>query len=122
MFGFFPVDVPTVIFLGMFSVMLAALAAAVITAVKLLRAQQRKAKMAGYASLSAYLQAPPRTDLEKRDAVDLALKGLVICLLGLIFPPLLLVGLVPFFYGARKIVYSSMGLGLVDDADGPNIA
>ena len=51
-----------------------------------------------------------------RAAVDLALKGLVICLLGLIMPPVLLMGLFPLFYGARKIAYASMGLGLVDDA------
>lgn len=28
-----------------------------------------------------------------------------------------LVGLLPLFYGGRKVVYASMGLGLVDDAD-----
>jgi hypothetical protein len=44
----------------------------------------------------------------------------VLCLLGLIFPPLLLVGLFPFFYGARKLVYASLGLGLVDDGERPN--
>jgi hypothetical protein len=31
-------------------------------------------------------------------------------------PPVLLIGLFPMFYGARKIAYASMGLGLVDDA------
>ena len=65
----------------------------------------------------AYLRAAPQTDDEKRDAADLALKGLVLCLLGLLFPPLLLFGLIPFFYGARKVVYASMGLGLADDPD-----
>jgi multisubunit Na+/H+ antiporter MnhB subunit len=90
--------------------------AVVVMAAVLLR-QQRKAREAGYRSLGAYLSAAPRTDQEKRDAADLALKGLVVCLLGLIFPPLLLVGLFPFFYGARKVVYAAMGLGLVDDGD-----
>jgi hypothetical protein len=80
---------------------------------------QRKARQAGYATLGAYLRAAPRSDAEKRDAVDLALKGLVICLLGLILTPFLLIGLIPFFYGARKVVYASMGLGLVDDGDQP---
>ena len=28
-------------------------------------------------------------------------------------------GSVPLFYGGRKLVYASMGLGLVDDADQP---
>ena len=49
--------------------------------------------------------------------MDLALQGAVICLLGVIFPPLLLVGLFPCFYGTRKVVYASMGLGMLDDAD-----
>jgi hypothetical protein len=40
-------------------------------------------------------------------------------MLGLIFAPLVLVGLVPLFYGGRKLVYASMGLGLVDDGEPP---
>ena len=71
----------------------------------------------GYPSTGAYLRAAPRSDEEKRDAADLALKGLVLCVLGLMFPPFILVGLVPLFYGGRKLVYASMGLGLVDDAN-----
>ena len=59
------------------------------------------------------------SDAERRDAADLALKGLVCCILGLLFPPFVLVGLVPLFYGGRKLVYTSMGLGPVDDADSP---
>ncbi len=82
----------------------------------LVRSQRRLARTLGHPSLSAYLRAAPQTDEEKRAAVDLALKGLVICLLGLMFPPILLIGLFPLFYGARKIAYASMGLGLVDDA------
>ena len=49
----------------------------------------------------------------------MALKGLVISALGLLFPPFLLIGLFPLFYGARKLAYASMGLGLVDDAERP---
>ena len=56
-----------------------------------------------------------------REAVDLALKGMVICLLGLLFPPFLLIGVIALYYGARKIAYSSMGLGLFDDADLPSV-
>ncbi len=44
---------------------------------------------------------------------------MAICLLGLVFAPLVLVGLFPFFYGVRKVVYASMGLGLVDDERQP---
>jgi|SRR5687767_11526795 hypothetical protein len=78
---------------------------------------RRRAKHFGYASTASYLRAAPRSDAEKRDAADLALKGLVFCVLGFVFPPFILVGLVPLFYGGRKLVYASMGLGLVDDAD-----
>ena len=87
--------------------------------VALVRSERRKAAEAGHPSLGAYLRAAPLTDKEKGDAADLFLKGLVICMLGLVFPPLLLIGLVPFFFGARKLVYASMGLGLVDDAEPP---
>jgi len=82
----------------------------------LLKGQRKVAHSLGYPTLGAYLRAAPQTDQEKRAAVDLALKGLVICLLGLLMPPVLLIGLFPMFYGARKIAYASMGLGLVDDA------
>jgi hypothetical protein len=79
----------------------------------------RRARRLGYPSRGAYLRAAPRSDLEKRDAADLALKGLVVCVLGLIFPPFILIGLIPLFYGGRKLAYSSMGLGLVDDPEPP---
>ena len=78
---------------------------------------RRRAKRFGYLSTSAYLRAAPRSDAEKKDAADLALKGLVFCVLGVLFPPFILIGLIPLFYGGRKLVYASMGLGLVDDAD-----
>lgn len=79
-----------------------------------------RAKRFGYASTAAYLRAAPRSDAEKRDAADLALRGVVFCILGLLFPPFVFVGLIPLFYGGRKLVYASMGLGLVDDADQPD--
>jgi hypothetical protein len=49
----------------------------------------------------------------------MALKGLALCVLGLLFPPFVLAGLIPLFYGGRKMAYASMGLGLVDDARQP---
>lgn len=79
----------------------------------------RRARRFGYASTGAYLRAAPASDAEKRDAADLALRGIIFCLLGMIFPPFILVGLMPLFYGGRKLVYASMGLGLVDDPDHP---
>ncbi len=111
---------PTVIFLTMILLVIGAVIGGLVIVVMLFRTQQRKAVQAGYPSLAAYLWAAPRTDEERRDAADLALKGVVMCLLGFVFPPLMLIGLFPFFYGTRKLVYASMGLGLVDDADGPN--
>lgn len=77
----------------------------------------RRADRFGYASTRAYLAAAPQSDAERRDAADLALKGLVFVVLGLLFAPLVLVGLVPLFYGGRKLAYAALGLGLVDDPD-----
>lgn len=93
------------------------IAATTAAIVWVLRQYREKARNAGYPSLSGYLRAAPRTDQEMRDAVDLTLKGLIICLLGLLFPPFLLVGVIALYYGARKVAYSSLGLGLVDDAE-----
>jgi hypothetical protein len=104
-----------------FAVLAATVIGAAALIVMLLSRERRNARLGGYPSLGDYLRAAPRTDEEKRDAVDLALKGLVICVLGLIIPPLLLIGLFPFFYGTRKVVYGSMGLGVVDDADHPAV-
>ncbi len=105
----------------MANILLAGVAAAVAIVIGVglivLRIYRRQARRAGYASLGAYLRATPRSDEEKRDAVDLALKGLVVCLLGLLFPPFLLIGIFPLFYGVRKLANASMGLGLVGDAD-----
>ena len=78
---------------------------------------KRRAKRFGFQSTGAYLRAAPRSDAEKRDAADLVLKGLVFCLLGVILAPFVLVGVVPLFYGGRKLLYAWMGLGLVDDPD-----
>ena len=68
-----------------------------------------------YGSLSDYLPAIPATDAQKLDAVDLALKGGVIVILGVLFPPLIFIGLVPLYYGTRKIIMTLMGLGLSDN-------
>ena len=75
----------------------------------------RRAEAAGDPGVGAYLRAAPRNDEEKRHAVDLTLKGVVLCVLGLFFPPLLLVGLFPFYYGTRKLCLAWMGLGILDD-------
>ena len=81
-----------------------------------------RAKRFGYRSTGAYLRAAPRSDPEKRDAIDLALKGIVYFLLAGFFIPVVgpfvvFTALIPIFYGVRKLVFAWMGLGLVDDAD-----
>jgi hypothetical protein len=79
----------------------------------------RRARRFGYPSAGAYLRSAPGSDAEKRDAADLAIRGLVLCVLGVLLPPFVLIGLVPLFYGGRKLLYATMGLGLVDEADLP---
>jgi len=88
---------------------------AVLIAVRIRNRLKRDTDHAGYGSVMAYLRASPHSDKEKRDAIDMALAGLIICLLGLAFPPFLLVGVFPLYYGSRKIAYASLGLGLTDE-------
>jgi hypothetical protein len=90
--------------------------AAVITVVILLGRMLllRRAHSLGYDSLFVYLRSVPATDAQKLDAVDLALKGGVMVVLGILFPPLTFVGLVPLYYGLRKVTMTLMGLGLTD--------
>lgn len=95
----------------------AALGLVVVFALQIVGFIRKRARRFGHTSVVGYLKATPRSDEEKRDAVDLALRGLACCVLGLIFKPFVLVGLVPLFYGSRKLMCASMGLGLVDDAD-----
>ena len=78
---------------------------------------RRRARRAGYRSVRAYLRAAPRTDEEKRQAVNLAVRGLGWCLVGILFPPLVLVGVVPFMYGTRKLFLAWLGVGIVDELD-----
>ena len=80
---------------------------------------RRRARKFGFSSTREYLRTAPRSDEERRDAVDLALKGLVLTMLGVVIQPLVFVGLIPLFYGGRKLMYASLGLGLVDDGEQP---
>lgn len=92
------------------------LLAAIVFIVLLIR-WRRRAKRAGHAGIHAYLRSAPRTDAEKRDAVDLAMRGSVICLLAAIVPPLLVVGVIPLYYGARKLFLVWMGLEIIEEGD-----
>lgn len=80
----------------------------------------RRGRPLGYKAAGAYLRAVPGSDAQKRDAADLALKGAVISLFGVNFFPLLLIGMIPLYYGTRKIVLTLMGMGLVDLSDPQN--
>ena len=64
----------------------------------------------GYSSLRDYLRELPGTDAERLDAVELSLKGAMLCLLGLLFPPFLIIGVVPLYFGLRKL--AAVGLGI----------
>jgi hypothetical protein len=111
-----PGSFPWMEFLPIGLILLVPLVVVLIVGIVLWRGLGRKARSFGYPSTRAFLRAAPATDEEKRHATDLMLKGVIICLLGLLFPPALLVGAVPLFYGGRKVCYASMGLGLIDDS------
>ena len=78
------------------------------------RTWRHRAQRSGYRSIAEYLRAIPRSDEEKKEAVDLALKGGLLCIVGFVLPPLLLIGIFPLYYGARKIMYWRTGLGLFE--------
>jgi hypothetical protein len=71
---------------------------------------RRNVRRRGYPGLKAYLRELPQTEEEKLDAVELTLKGAVICLVGVLIPPVLLIGLVPLYYGARKVAAGTLGI------------
>lgn len=84
-----------------------------------LAAWRNRVRRRGYPNLRAYLRELPRTDEEKLDAIELTLKGAAICIVGLLIPPIVLIGLVPLYYGARKIAAAAMGIAAEPDA-GPS--
>ncbi|MCB1554762.1 MAG: hypothetical protein KDJ14_13220 [Xanthomonadales bacterium] len=98
---------------------LAAIAIVAAGAITLSNAYRQRAERGGHKGILEYLRAIPASDRDKQEAVDLTLQGGVACLLGLLFPPLLLLGAIPLFYGLRKLLYASMGLGLVADDTTP---
>lgn len=107
------------IFIGFTSVGVLLLIIAIVWIRSILKRWRLKAKAAGYPSLSTYLRAAPQTDLERKEAVDLAMKGLVMFLIGLFFPPLLIISAFPLFFGLRKIAYWSVGVGILDEYEQP---
>jgi hypothetical protein len=79
---------------------------------------RQRAERAGYRGIGQYMRAAPRTDAEKKEAVNnLMMRGAARCLLGIVFAPFALLGVVPLYYGGRKITMALLGLDLPADAD-----
>ena len=78
---------------------------------------RRRALQAGYKGIMDHMRAVPRNDQEKREAVDMAFRGLALCLIGIILTPLLLLGLPSLYYGGRKITLVLLGTDLLADDD-----
>ena len=69
------------------------------------------ARADGHGTVAEHLRSVPSTDAQRMAAVDMALKGAALCLLGLVFWPFLLAGLTPLYYGVRKILLLGLGVG-----------
>jgi hypothetical protein len=82
-----------------------------------LRRTRQRALQAGYKSISEYMLAAPRNDQEKREAVDMAFRGLAICVVGILIQPLMLFGVFPLYYGGRKIILALLGMDLIVEDD-----
>jgi len=78
---------------------------------------RQRARQAGFKRVSDYMLAVPRNDQEKREAVNMAFRGLALCLVGIVFAPLLLLGVFPLYYGGRKITLALLGMDLLADDD-----
>jgi len=80
---------------------------------------RKQVRRRGYPGLRAYLRELPQTEEQRFEAVELTLKGVVLCVLGLLFPPLVVIGLVPLYYGLRKLAAVNLGIkSSTDDALG----
>lgn len=79
---------------------------------------RRRVMRAGYRGAFAYLRALPKTDIQKRNALDLLMRGAVLIPIGIVLWPLLVIGLFSFYYGLRKMCMLKMGLENVDEPVG----
>jgi hypothetical protein len=80
-------------------------------------AWRERLRKRGYSKLKTYLYELPKTDEQKLDAIELAIKGAVLCILGHLFPLFLLIGLIPLYYGARKLAAIQWGLAKAADEE-----
>ena len=71
---------------------------------------RRRVRRRGYSGLMVYLRELPQTEEGRLDAVELTLMGVVICILGLLFPPIIVFGVVPLYYGGRKLAAITLGI------------
>ncbi len=69
-----------------------------------------------FRQLKVYLRKFPQTKKEELEAVELTLKGAVLFVLGWFFFPLLVISLVPLYYGLRKL--AAIRLKLREDEEG----
>jgi hypothetical protein len=90
----------------------------------LLRIWRVRLRRHGYLGIKDYfrkskarLRKLPQTDEEKLAAVELTLKGAVLFVLGLFFFPLIVIGLVPLYYGGRKLASIRLGLQEVEEEE-----
>jgi hypothetical protein len=80
---------------------------------------KRRAGQFGYGGALEYLRATPRNEAEKCAAIDLAMIGVVLCLLGIGFFPLVLIGVFPTYFGFRKLLRTGVGIGRSLPPPGP---
>jgi len=99
-------------------IFLVLLITAIVLSVLLIR-WRRRVMRAGKPGLMAYLRDIPRTDVEKRDALDLVLRGAVVFLIGLVAQPFWIIGAVLFYYGFRKLCMMWMGLVIPEASSEP---
>ena len=78
---------------------------------------RRRARRAGFKGIFDHMRAVPRNDQERREAVNMAFRGLALCALGIVLTPLLLLGLPSLYYGGRKITLALLGMDLLADDD-----
>lgn len=90
---------------------------ATIVALVLLLTWRRRLTRRGYRGAFDYLRSLPQTDSQKRDALDLLMRGIVMCPIGIIVWPLLVVGVFSVYYGVRKLCMVWMGLEILDEPD-----
>ena len=79
---------------------------------------RRRIVRAGYRGAFAYLRGLPRTDSEKRDALDLVMRGIVMLIPGWAVWSLGIAGLFSLYYGIRKLLMLWMGLELPEESNG----